>query len=365
MIRTFLALIVAIIFLYCVMYFIAPVTSERTIATSTPEAVVVATNLHVPWDIAFLPDASLLVTERAGTLVHIDPAADSYISIPVAVTASGEGGLLGIALHPDFIRNSYVYLYMSSSSGATSTINRVMRYTFSADTLTPDREIIGNIPGAANHDGGRIEFGPDRMLYITTGDALNRALAQSTSSLAGKILRVSDDGSIPSGNSFGNAVWSYGHRNPQGLAWDADGNLWETEHGPSGESAQCCHDEINQIRTGLNYGWPEIVGDESAPGLTQSAWHSADDTWAPASLLYFNNSLYFGGLRGEALYEARLQNGAVVGLTKHLSGVYGRIRTIRLGPDSMFYITTSNTDGRGSAQTGDDRIIKIDPASVR
>lgn len=365
MIRTFLGLIVSIILLYCLMYFIAPTTSERGTATSTATAVVVATNLHVPWDIAFLPDTTLLVTERAGTVVHIDPATDSYTSILVSQPSAGEGGLLGIALHPDFIRNSYVYLYMSSTSGATSTINRVMRYTFSDGTLTPDREIVGNIPGAANHDGGRLEFGPDRMLYITTGDATNGALAQSTSTLAGKILRVSDDGSIPTDNPFGNAIWSYGHRNPQGLAWDADGNLWETEHGPSGESGHCCHDEINQIRAGFNYGWPEIVGDESATGLTQSAWHSADDTWAPASLLYFNNSLYFGGLKGEGLYEARLQNGAIVGLTKHLSGVYGRIRTIRLGPDNMFYITTSNTDGRGSAGTDDDRIIKIDPASVR
>ncbi len=368
--RIFLTLITAILVLVGTLYYLQRPTSSSE-AAKPPEAAadttpfVVADHLHVPWDIAFLPDQSLLVTERGGALVHISPRTGARVSFSVSSSTPGEGGLLGIVLHPDFEHNHFLYLYESAASGTEQTINRVVRYTFTDDTLRISKTIIDGIPGAANHDGGRLAFGPDGLLYITSGDAMNGSLAQSTSSLAGKILRLTDDGTVPRDNPFANAVFSYGHRNPQGLAWDSDGNLWETEHGPSGEEGRCCHDEINRIEKGDNYGWPIIIGDEKKEGMITPVWNSGNDTWAPASLTYFNGSLYFGGLKGQALYSAALNAGSIAGLTTHLSGVYGRIRAVRFGPDHLFYITTSNTDGRGNPSETDDRIIRIGPATVR
>ena len=202
------------------------------------------------------------------------------------------------------------------------------------------------------------------MLYITTGDAGKSSLAQDKNSLAGKILRVRDDGSIPDENPFGNEVYSYGHRNPQGLTWDDDGNLWSTEHGRSGALSGL--DELNLIRPGENYGWPTIQGDEKRFDMNTPIINSGPDvTWAPASALYWDGSIFFGGLRGETLYEAQLQNGIIVGLKSHFKKEFGRIRTVALGPDGMFYITTSNRDGRGTVRDGDDKIIRLNPAQFR
>ena len=321
----------------------------------------VATGLDIPWDIAFI-DGGMLVTERSGhvELIREDGARKE---IPVAgVRERGEGGLLGIVLHPDFKQNQYVYLYMSSPSGGGTT-NRVVRYRYQDESLTEDRVIIDNIPGAIYHDGGRMEFGPDTLLYITTGDATEPAIAQNLDSLGGKILRLTDDGSIPSGNPFNTAVYSYGHRNPQGLAWDESGRLWSTEHGRSG--IQSGLDEINLITAGANYGWPTIEGDATKEGMQTPVRHSGSrDTWAPASLVYHGGSLYFGGLRGEALYEAVLEGERVTEVREHFKGTYGRIRSVRMGPDGYLYLTTSNRDGRGSAGALDDRIIRIDPDSL-
>lgn len=370
MTRFFLAIVVVIIVMYAVLSIntsqeTAPITGAAT--TTNPvsmEPTIIADNLDIPWDIAFLPDATLLVTERPGVLLHINPSDDSRIAIPVSVGARGEGGLLGVLIHPQFSENRYVYLYMSSG-GVGQTTNRVVRYTYTENSLTEDKVIIQGIPGATYHDGGRMEFGPDGKLYITTGDATKGAIAQDMSSLGGKILRLNDDGTIPSDNPLNTAVWTSGHRNPQGLAWDNDGNLWETEHGPTGEGGRCCHDEVNKLVKGGNYGWPTIIGDETKDGMQNPAWHSGENTWAPASLVYFDGSLYFGGLIAKGLFEAKIENGVVVSLTKHLDGIYGRIRTIRVGPDNMFYITTSNKDGRGTAGATDDRIIRINPDSLR
>ncbi len=372
MTRLFLSIVAVILILYGALYLVTPeepvvvpVTGTATTTQTTSlEPIVIAENLDIPWDIAFLPDNTMLVTERPGTLLHIGPASGSQVSIPVSVGARGEGGLLGVVVHPQFETNSYVYLYMSSG-GVGQTSNRVVRYTYANNTLIEDKEIIKGIPGATYHDGGRMEFGPDGKLYITTGDATKAAIAQDMKSLGGKILRLNDDGSIPTDNPFGTAVWSSGHRNPQGLAWDTDGNLWQTEHGPTGEKGRCCHDELNKIVKGGNYGWPAVIGDETSEGQIPPAWHSGDGTWAPASLVYFDGSLYFGGLIAEGLYKATIENGAITALTKHLDGTYGRIRTIRVGPDGMFYLTTSNTDGRGTAGATDDRIIRINPLSLR
>ncbi|MDQ3089677.1 MAG: PQQ-dependent sugar dehydrogenase [bacterium] len=321
---------------------------------------VIAEGLEIPWDIAFLENGEFLVTERPGQIVKFT-SDGSKIIVPYEsqVQASGEGGLLGLVLHPDFLLNRRVYLYLSVKSANNETINRVESYLFENDKLVSKQLIIDNIPGAIYHDGGRMEFGPDRLLYITTGDATKSEIAQDKESLGGKILRLNDDGTQADGNPFGTAVYSFGHRNPQGLAWDREGRLWETEHGRSGVMTGM--DEINLISSGLNYGWPLIEGSEKKEGLVGPVRHSGSkDTWAPASLAYLDGSLYFGGLKGEALYEAVLNGEKIVDLKEHLVGQYGRIRTVRVGPDGFLYITTSNRDGRGEVRAGDDKIIRVD-----
>lgn len=326
----------------------------ETLPQGTEE--VVAENLKIPWEVAFLPDGTMLVTERPGTLKHI---LNNTTAIPVeGVAHRGEGGLLGMALHPDFENNHFIYLYSTTNTGGGLT-NRVERYVLDKDQLLGRKELLENIPGSSNHDGGRLAFGPDGLLYITTGDAEVTANAQDKNSLAGKILRIKDDGSIPSDNPFNNAVYSYGHRNPQGLAWDSTGQLWATEHGPSGASTG--YDELNRIEKGGNYGWPTIKGDQAKDGLITPIINSgADDTWAPSGLAYYKGLLIFSGLRGESLYTVPVGvDGKLGDLTKYLTSKYGRLRAVVPGPDGVLYITTSNTDGRGKPKAGDDKIIKI------
>jgi len=330
---------------------------SSSVSSKVDAVSVVATGLDIPWGIAFLPGGDMLVTERSGDVVRIGTDKKTY---PVeGVRHAGEGGLLGIALHPDFTSNYFVYLYLTTTEGGLQ--NKVERYTYANDQLTFDRDILAEIPAANNHDGGRIAFGPDGYLYVTTGDAQVEASAQNAQSLAGKILRIHDDGSVPTDNPFGNAVWSYGHRNPQGLAWDTAGQLWATEHGRSGVFSG--YDEVNKIMKGANYGWPEIQGDTTREGVMTPVLHSgASSTWAPASAAVVGNRFFFGGLRGEALYEMNLQGTPV--LKTHFKNTYGRIRDVSVGPDGMLYVTTSNRDGRGSVKTGDDRIIRMDPSTL-
>ncbi len=346
-----------------------PSTEDTVEKEVGPAIEVIAENLQIPWEIAFLQEGDLLVTERPGTLRRIGKVSKTY-AIP-GVANVGEGGLLGLALHPKFAENRWLYLYHTVEVGGRF-LNRVVRYRLSGDELTERTIIIDGIPGATVHDGGRIAFGPasapdgasagkpDYYLYITTGDAGNAGLAQDTRSLAGKILRVRDDGSIPEDNPFGNAVWSYGHRNPQGLAWDEKGRLWSTEHGRSGVLSGL--DELNLIEKGKNYGWPVIQGDETRPGVESPVIQSGPKvTWAPAGAAYGNGSIFFGGLRGQALYEAKIVGEREVRLRTHLEKEFGRIRAVRLGSDGLLYMTTSNTDGRGKPRPGDDKIIRVDP----
>lgn len=322
---------------------------------------VVAENLEIPWDIAFLPDGDLLVTERPGRVVRIDAEGNSFSVAVPNVRHRGEGGLLGITLHPKFASNHWVYLY-STQNLNEEIENVVTRYVYRDDELIQPRVIIDGIPGAIYHDGGRMEWGPDGKLYITTGDATTPALAQNMNSLGGKILRMNDDGSLPEDNPFPDSfVYSLGHRNPQGLAWDSAGKLWSTEHGPS-LPTHCCRDEVNLIVPGKNYGWPEISGSQTAEGLEAPILQSGSSiTWAPAGLAQIHDSLFFGGLRGETLYQVKDLFGTP-SLVEHFVGEYGRIRTTRIGPDGLLYITTSNHDGRGSPAVADDRIIRIDPS---
>ena len=338
-----------------------PKEEETEIPEEEAEISIVAENIQVPWEIAFLPDGSYLITERPGTLLRIKDGESARITI-ADVVHRGEGGLLGLALHPEFAANSLVYIYYTAQSG-NNLINRVERHAFDLEenALQEKIVIIDNIPGASFHDGGRIAFGPDGYLYITTGDAGVPSNAQDKSSLAGKILRLKDDGTVPDDNPFASPVFSYGHRNPQGLDWDAAGQLWTTDHGPSG--AETGHDEINLIIKGGNYGWPLVRGDETGTGLIGPVIHSGrDETWAPAGLAIAGDKLLFTGLRGEALYSAQIKNGALAGLKTNFRGDFGRLRFVR-EHDGSLYLGTNNTDGRGSTRPGDDKIIKI-PASL-
>ncbi|OGG09568.1 hypothetical protein A2154_01415 [Candidatus Gottesmanbacteria bacterium RBG_16_43_7] len=330
---------------------IAPTTIDIT------ELEIILTGLYVPWEIVFLPDNTILVTERSGNLVVYKDGDVRRIRIENA-TQVGEGGLLGMTIDPQFQDNRFLYLYYTYRD-YDQIRNRVVRYEYQDTKIDNARILVDRIPGAANHNGGRIAFGPDGYLYITTGDAQRSNLVQNTDSLAGKILRIGKDGSIPTDNPFGNAVYSYGHRNPQGLAWDELGNLWATEHGRSG--IQSGLDEVNKIEIGKNYGWPEIEGDEIMPGMITPALNSGPaETWAPAGIIYQNNALYFTGLRGSSLYRIPLSGGTVTGAPDVLyTGNYGRLRALVIGPDGHKYMTSSNTDGRGTVHRGDDKLIKL------
>lgn len=321
----------------------------------------VAQNLDTPWGIAFLPNGDMLVTERPGRVRLISPSSGLDPNPVVEISSAqeiGEGGLLGIVVHPDFSKNNYIYLYYTYEASGDNTLNRVVRVTYKNNKLESEQVIVDKIPGASNHNGGRIKFGPDGNLYIGTGDAQEPSLAQNKDSLAGKILRVTDSGKPASGNPFGTLVYSYGHRNVQGLAWDSGGRLWATEHGSS------TLDEVNLVEPGKNYGWPTIQGNQTRNGMQTPIINSGDNTWAPAGAAVSGSSVFFTGLRGNALYEAKIQGGSLTDLQEHFKNEYGRLRDVVLGPDDMLYVATSNNDGRGVPRRGDDKIIKIDPQSL-
>jgi glucose/arabinose dehydrogenase len=329
-----------------------------------PLITTITDGLEVPWDIEFLPDGSLLVTERAGRIVKVNPQTGDKNTILTlsSVKQIGEGGLHGITLHPDFENNNYVYVYYTYEGNGTNTVNKVSRFTYSDSSLSNEVVLLDEIPGASNHDGGALSFGPDNLLYVATGDAQEPSFAQNQNSLAGKILRLKDDGTAAADNPFNNRTYSYGHRNSQGICWNSQGQLYSTEHGPSGAGSG--YDELNLIQAGKNYGWPTIQGDQTQNGMQSPLLQSGNsDTWAPASAACINDSVFFGGLRGNALYEAVIK-GDGVELKTHLKGELGRIRAVTIGPDSMIYISTSNRDGRGVPRGSDDKILRINPSKL-
>lgn len=341
--------------------------AEQTVATQTNrELTEIAQGLDTPWAIAFLPTGGMLVTERPGKVRFID-ANNTLQAEPVAELAKvkeiGEGGLLGIALDPDFATSNFVYLYYTYDGAGSNTRNRVVRMTFTNNTLKDEKVLLDTIPGSSNHNGGRIIFGPDGYLYIGTGDAEEPSQAQNTKTLGGKILRITKDGKAAPGNPFNNPVYSYGHRNVQGLAFDSQGRLWATEHGRSGAASGL--DEVNLIMAGKNYGWPEIEGDETRSGMVTSVLNSgATTTWAPAGTVIIGDRIYFGGLRGTSIYTATINGNTLSDFSAKVNGEYGRIREVTAGPDGLLYFSTSNRDGRGRPSATDDRILRVDPLEL-
>ncbi len=331
---------------------------------------IVADNLTIPWSIDWLPDETVLFTERNGNLRIIQHGI--LLQEPLLSLSVGgvEGGMLGVAVDPNYSENNYIYLYYTYNEFLT-TKNKLVRYQFSDGILVEDKMLIDSIPGGPFHDGGRIQFGPDGKLYIATGEAGLPNISQDLNSLGGKILRINSDGTIPYDNPWKNSpVYSIGHRNPQGMDWDKSGNLFVTEHGPSGLRG-VAHDEINKIIAGANYGWPDIIGDEEKENMLKPILHSGEDTWAPSgSEFYYGNEIpqwegkYFvATLRGNHLHmvEFNLEDNSVTSHGKLFQDEFGRLRDVQTGPDGFLYILTSNQDGRGSPKTNDDKILRIVP----
>lgn len=327
----------------------------RTIEDDPSAATPIAEHLTVPWSVVVLPDGDFLVAEREGALRRIGQY-ETSITVD-DVVAQGEGGLLGVTLDPQYEENSYIYTYTTTEQD-----NRVTRYTYDGRQLSDGHVVLEGIPKSGNHNGGRIAFGPDNLLYIGTGDAGSEALAQDTASLAGKILRIHKDGAVPEDNPFDSPVYSLGHRNVQGIVWDDDGRLWSTEHGRSGSRTGL--DEINLIEKGGNYGWPQVEGDETHEGMLSPVLHSGETTWAPGSLAYVDDHLFFGGLRGQSLYQVRIEGDSLVNLKAHYAQQFGRIRDVIVDGDDNLIFSTSNKDGRGVPSETDDRVVRIQIESL-
>jgi glucose/arabinose dehydrogenase len=335
----------------------------------------VVSNLQVPWSIVWAPDGRMFFTERVGRVRVYEQGklqAEPLFTVP-DVEPSGESGLMSIALHPQFAGNHLLYLsYAYKGDGQRV---RVVRYRETSNGLLERKIIIENIPAAQFHAGCRLRFGPDSKLYVTTGDATERALAQQLDSVAGKTLRLNDDGTVPSDNPFvgqPNArpeIWSYGHRNAQGLDWQPGTNLmFQTEHGPSGFDGPGGGDEVNIVEKGKNYGWPIIHHRQTHPGM-EAPLLEYTPACAPASAMFyrgtafpqFRGNFFFGCLRGTRMIRVDLDGRRVVSQENLLEGKYGRIREVAEGPDGYLYFSTSNRDGRGSPAAADDRIIRLVP----
>ncbi len=314
--------------------------SPTATAARVPPRRTVATGLSVPWGIAFLPNGDALVSERTTARILRIPAGGGKprvaMTVPGVARDAGEGGLLGLA-----VRDGWVYAYLT-----TATDNRIVRFKLGGAV----HPLVTGIARAAIHNGGRIAFGPDGKLYAGVGDAGNTANAQNRDVQNGKILRINPDGSVPAGNPFGTLVWTYGHRNVQGLAWDRSGRLWASEFG------QNTYDEINLIRRGHNYGWPLVEGVGSRFTNPLVTWRTSEAS--PSGAAIVGSTLYVGALRGQCVWKIPLHGASVGKPTRMLTG-YGRIRTVAAAPDGTLWITTSNRDGRGSPHAGDDRIVAV------
>ncbi len=329
--------------------------------------------LNVPWSIVFTSPSRMLVTERGGSVRVIENGmlTGKPLHMFDEVSSASEEGLMGMALDPAYAVNRYIYLSLAYPKGSALFV-KVIRMTDAGDRLADERTIIDGIPAAQNHAGSRLRFGPDGMLYVTTGDATDRPLAQRMDSLAGKILRLAPDGGIPPDNPFpGSPVYTLGHRNPQGIDWHpVTGALYSTEHGPSGFDGPGGGDELNRIVTGKNYGWPVVSHERTDPRFESplKVWTPAQ---APASGMFYSDdrmpelkhSFFFGALKGQGIWRIVFgDDGTSIALAEKLSiGDYGRIRDVAQGPDGAIYFTTSNRDGRGRPREGDDGVYRLAP----
>lgn len=331
------------------------------------EIKVITENLYVPWAIAISDDGKIYFTERSGTIRVIEAGKlnpEPLITFTQPFISRGEGGLMGIALDPNYSQNHYMYA-MHSYGEENQIFNRVVRLVENNNKASIDKILLDKIPGGQIHDGGRIKIGPDQKLYITTGDAGNSQLAQDVASTAGKILRIELDGKIPKDNPFPNSpVYSLGHRNPEGLAWNSKNVLYESEHG------QSAHDEINIIKPGENYGWPLVQGNEESTEIMvqKPLIQSGEETWAPSGIAFvtqgpWQGNLLVANLRGQQLLVISLNgNGTIVkNVEAYLKNEYGRLREVVQAKDGSIYLTTSNRDGRGNPDKTDDRIIQLIP----
>jgi glucose/arabinose dehydrogenase len=320
----------------------------------TPEVVeTIATGLEAPWGLDFFEDGDAIVTERDSRRV-LRVAADGNHEITELGTIDeaapiAEAGLLGVALSPDFERDSTAYFYVSTDED-----NRVVRAELDGDSLGEPEPILTGIPLGQIHDGGRLEFGPDGYLYVSTGETGNGPLAQDRSSLAGKILRITTDGDPAPGNPFDTEVWTWGHRNVQGLAFDGD-RLWASEFGLD------TFDELNLIERGENYGWPDVEGTGGEPEYVDPQLTWSTDEASPSGLAYTDGQLWMAALRGERLWRVELNRGRATNPQGFFVGDYGRMRTIGVAPDGRLWVMTSNRDGRGEPTEDDDRILLVEP----
>nr|WP_245791686.1 PQQ-dependent sugar dehydrogenase [Actinacidiphila rubida] len=320
----------------------------------------VATGIAQPWGVAQLPDGTLLVASRdSGRISLVDPAKHTVTPIGtvpgVSHTQGGEAGLLGLAASPHFGSDHLIYAYFTTESD-----NRIARMLYDptrakGDQLGAPDTILRGIPMGLIHNGGRIAFGPDGMLYAGTGETGQRGLAQDVGSLAGKILRMTPDGQPPKDNPVpGSLVYSTGHRNVQGLAWDAQGRLWASEFG------QDRWDELNLIKPGGNYGWPVVEGiAHRAPYIDPVVqWHT--DEASPSGIAYAGGSIWMAALHGQRLWRIPLDGPrAAAPPQAFFTNTYGRLRTVVAVDAHTLLLTTSNTDGRGSPHPGDDRVLQL------
>jgi glucose/arabinose dehydrogenase len=368
--------LVALLLALCA--FTVPAAAQDTIAGPRPQAMddrfvmtppgirveTWASGLVAPWSLAFLPDGQALVSERNGNILLVERDGRLVELGEINILEDDESGLMGIAVHPDFPNPAYVYaMYTWYARGNTG--NAIARFRLDGYRLADGVNLIENIPAGDNHNGGRIGFGPDGMLYVGTGDIFQRRLAQRMDSLAGKILRFRPDGGIPADNPFpGSPIWSLGHRNIQGLAWDPrTGAFYNTEHGPSGEVDFGAYDEINLVEKGGNFGWPLMVGAPGRPGFFDpiAAW--PERATPPSGAAFWRGDLFVATLGSEALLRLRLENERVVAIERWFNdgddSSLGRLRDAVRGPDGALYVLTGNKAWRGDQRAGDDRILRI------
>jgi glucose/arabinose dehydrogenase len=332
----------------------ASTSAPPSSAASGPPRVIgtVARDLEVPWGIGFLPDGSALVTERdSGRVLQVAGGVVTGVGRIDQTRAQGESGLLGLAVSPSYAENKRVFVYTSTDAD-----NRVLRMTFDRGRLGRPTAVLTGIPRGFVHDGGRLAFGPDGYLYVSTGETGDPELAQREGSPAGKILRITEDGRPAPGNPDPRSpVWTLGHRNVQGLAFDGAGRLWASEFG------QDTWDELNLIEKGTNYGWPRVEGRGSLARFRnpQIVWHTSEAS--PSGLAYLDGHLWLASLRGERLWRIDVDGRRASHPLDFFVGRYGRMRTVVVAPDGNLWVTTSNRDGRGDPAAGDDRILLVRP----